>query len=93
MTGRLSLRRSAISLASPKRDGATTCTRAVADAGAAAGPMGSMVVSTGMAHTGVGLGATLLGAGREGWLGTADSRGMVRTRLIPPLNSSACSYS
>src|SRR5580698_3666456 len=87
MTGRLSLRRSAISLASPNREGATTCTRAdaVANGGGAAGVM---VVSDGMARTGLGRGVRLAGA-TLGWAGTADSRGMVRTRLMPPLNSSA----
>src|SRR6202043_1196180 len=90
ITGRLSLRRSAISLASPKRDGATTCTRPE-DIGA--GPVGFIVGSTGMARTAEGRGATLLGAGLGCWLGWADSRGMVRTLLMPPLNSSTCSWS
>ena len=71
-------------MASPNRDGATTCTRA--EVGAAA--VGLIEVSTGMARTGVGRGATVLGAGLAWVLGTADSRGMVRTRLMPPLNSS-----
>ena len=50
-----------------------------------------MVGSTGTARTAVGRGATLLGAGLGCWLGWADSRGMVRTLLMPPLNSSAWS--
>ncbi len=48
-----------------------------------------MVGSTGTARTAVGRGATLLGADLGCWLGWADSRGMVRTLLMPPLNSSA----
>src|SRR6202034_1897683 len=74
----------------PNRDGATTWTR---PDGAGAGPVGFMVGSTGTARTAEGRGDTLLGVDRGCSLGWADSRGMVRTLLMPPLNASAGSWS